>query len=117
FVEIREGATLTVGEDTNGEIAVAASRVALDGRLNLDLANDTEAGDLGSFVIEGAGSIHLIGDAIVLVDDASGLQYAGGTFVEGGKLLMTDAFDGDITTSGEGVFELYDGADFTGDLI
>ncbi|MXO58944.1 hypothetical protein GRI89_05260 [Altererythrobacter salegens] len=116
-VEIEEGATLTVAQDANGDSSIGTGYVDLGGTLNLDFAHDT---DVTGVLIEGAGSLHLVGGATVLVEDASGLQFTGGTFVENGTLLLTDVYGGAVTTSGDGTFELGDGGttgDFTGDLV
>lgn len=118
LIEIEEGTSLTVAQ-ANGFIAVSAPVVELDGTLNLELTSDTEAGELDGLTIAGSGSVVLSGPATLLVDNASGLQYTGGTFVQNGTLLLTDEYDGDITTSGDGVFQLGDGGttgDFTGNL-
>ena len=118
FIEIEEGAELIVAQ-VDGYLAVAAPVVELDGTLNLDLTSDTEAGELTGLVIAGAGSVVLSGPATLLVDDATGLQYTGGTFVENGTLLLTTEYDGDITTSGDGTFQLGTGGtdgDYTGNL-
>lgn len=120
LVEVEEGATLTVAENADGEMAISTPHVELGGRLNLDLVSDTEAGNLTGLLIEGTGSLHLIGEATVLVLDASGLQYTGGTFVDNGALVLTDTWDGDVTTSGDGTFQLGNGGtggDFTGDIV
>lgn len=116
-VSIAQGATLAVAHNANGDIAISTPLVDLAGTLALDLATDTEAGELTGLQIVGQGTLRLVGEAVVLVDDASGLQYTGGTFVENGTLLLTDEFGGDISTSGDGVFELAEGGDFTGDLV
>jgi len=116
-VGIAAGATLTVGENADGEMAIETPLVELAGRLNLEFVADTDPGDLAGFVIEGAGSLHLTGAGTVLVDDASALQHTGGTFVDNGELLLTTLYGGDITTTGGGVFELAAGGDFTGNLL
>lgn len=117
FVEVEEGAVLTVAENADGELAIATPLVELDGRLNLELTSDTEAGDLQGLLLEGSGSLHLTGTATVLVDDATGLQHTGGTFVDDGALLLETVYGGDITTAGDGVFELGTNGDFTGNLV
>ena len=117
FVEIEDGATLTVVENEQGSLAVEAASVELDGVLNLDLSVDETEGDLGETTITGIGSLHLIGTATVELTDATGLQHTGGTFVENGELLLETVYGGDITTSGEGVFELGAAGDFTGNLV
>jgi len=114
-VSIAQDAALTVAW-TNGDAAIETGNVLVDGTLNLQLDVDSEAGDFSDIVIAGAGSVHLTGDATVLFDDTSGMQYEGGTFVENGELLLTDEFGGDITTSGDGTFTLAEGGDFTGNL-
>src|SRR5690606_27566897 len=106
FVEIEEGATLTVVGNEDGELAIATGAVELKGALRLDLNVDETDADLGETTIEGAGSLHLIGTARIELADATGLQHTGGTFVENGELLLNTVYGGDITTSGDGVFEL-----------
>src|SRR5690606_16326803 len=115
--EIEEGATLTVVGNEDGELAIATGAVELEGALRLDLNVDETDADLGETTIEGAGSLHLIGTARIELADATGLQHTGGTFVENGELLLNTVYGGDITTSGDGVFELGAGGDFTGDLV
>src|SRR5690606_14100530 len=116
-VEIKEGAALTVAENADGELAITTPLVGLEGRLNLELVSDTEPGDLEGLLLEGSGSLHLTGEATVLLDDATGLQHTGGTFVEKGELLLETVYGGDITTSGDGVFELGANGNFTGNLV
>lgn len=116
FVEVEEGATLTVVENDEGSLAIETGLVELDGALRLDLSVDETEGDLGETTIVGAGSLHLVGTATVELTDTTGLQHTGGTFVENGELLLTTVYGGDIATSGEGVFELGEGGDFTGNL-
>ncbi len=118
-VEIEDGTSLTIAQ-YEGYSSILANHVDLGGTLNLDFITDTEPGDLTGLLIDGAGSVHLVGGATILVDDASGLQHTGGTFVENGTLLLTDVYDGDVATSGEGTFQLGDGGttgDFTGDMV
>lgn len=117
FVEIEEGATLTVVENAEGSLAIEAPSIELNGVLNLDLSVDETEGDLGETTIVGTGSLHLIGTATVELTDATGLQHTGGTFVENGELLLTTQYGGDIATSGEGVFTLAEGGDYTGNLV
>src|SRR5690606_15927513 len=117
LVEIAAGSTLTVVENEDGELAVESGLVELDGVLNLDLSVEETEGDLGETTIAGTGSLHLIGTAIVELTDASGLQHTGGTFVEKGELLLNTVYGGDITTSGDGVFEIGEAGDFTGNLV
>lgn len=116
-VSIAQGATLTVVENEDGELAIATGAVELAGALRLDLSVDETEGDLGDTTIAGAGSLHLIGTARVDLTDATGLQHTGGTFVENGELLLETVYGGDITTTGEGVFELGANGDFTGNLV
>mgnify|MGYP001170041220 CR=1 FL=1 len=113
LLEVSAGATLTIGEDADGVISVAAPIFEVDGRLNVDLSNDTEAGVL----ITGSGQLHLVGDARIELSDGSLFQHTGGTTVENGELLLTSVYGGDIATTGEGVFELGEGGDFTGNLV
>src|SRR5690606_29631533 len=117
FVEIEEGATLTVVENDDGDLAIETDLVELDGVLNLDLSVDETEGDLGETTIAGAGSLHLVGTATVELTDATGLQHTGGTFVENGELLLNTVYGGDITTLADGVFELGAAGDFTGNLV
>ncbi len=117
FVEIEEGATLTVVENGDGDLAIESDLVELDGVLNLDLSVDETEGDLGDTIIAGIGSLHLVGTATVELTDATGLQHTGGTFVENGELLLNTVYGGDIATSGQGVFELGAAGDFTGNLV
>lgn len=117
FIEIEKGATLTVVENAEGSLAVEAPSIELGGVLNLDLSVDETEGDLGETTIVGTGSLHLVGTATVELTDATGLQHTGGTFVENGGLLLTTQYGGDIATSGEGVFTLAEGGDFTGNLV
>ena len=116
-VSIAQGATLTAVENAEGSLAIGTSAVELDGVLNLDLSVDETEGDLGEATITGAGELHLIGTATVELTDATGLQHTGGTFVDNGELLLATEFGGDITTTGDGVFELGALGDFTGNLV
>ncbi len=116
-VSIAEGATLTVVENDEGSLAINTSAVDLDGVLNLDLSVDETEADFGQTPITGTGQLHLVGTATVELTDASGLQHTGGTFVDNGELLLATEFGGDITTTGEGVFELGALGDFTGNLV
>ena len=118
-IAIDEGSRLEI-QQVDGYAAIEAPNVVVDGELALNFDTDTEAGDLTGISIEGDGSVHLTGTATVLVDDASGLQYSGGTYVENGTLLLTDTLASDVYTSGDGVFQLDDGTnsgDFTGNLV
>ncbi|BBC74249.1 hypothetical protein AEB_P3381 [Altererythrobacter sp. B11] len=117
FVDLEEGATLIVAENSDGELAILASEIELEGELHLELISNEDDGDLGGSTITGAGSLHLTGPARIELADASGLQHTGGTFVENGELLLTTVYGGDITTKGDGVFQLGEGGDFTGDLV
>lgn len=116
-VSIAQGATLTVVENDEGSLAIGTPAVQLDGVLNLDLSVDETEGDLGETTITGGGQLHLVGTARVELTDASGLQHTGGTFVDNGELLLATEFGGDITTTGNGVFELGALGDFTGNLV
>jgi fibronectin-binding autotransporter adhesin len=117
LIRIAQAARLIVGENADGDTGVSTSHIELAGRLDLDFAEDTLPGDLTGLVIEGAGSLHVTGTGTLMVDDATGLQHTGGTFVDNGELLLTTEFGGDVTTTGAGVFELGAGGDFTGDLV
>jgi uncharacterized protein with beta-barrel porin domain len=116
-VAIGQGAILTVVENEEGSLAIETSAVRLDGVLNLDLSVDETEGDFGATPVTGSGQLHLVGTARVELTDASGLQHTGGTFVDNGELLLATEFGGDITTTGDGVFELGALGDFTGDLV
>jgi fibronectin-binding autotransporter adhesin len=117
FIEIEQGATLTVAESVNGDLAVVADLVELDGVLRLDLVSDEAEVDFGQTTVVGGGSLHLVGTASVELTNASGLQHTGGTFIENGELLLSTVYGGDITTSGDGVFYLGEVGDFTGNLV
>lgn len=117
FVEIEQGATLTIADNSDGELAIITDLVELDGTLRLNLHSPQSLDTLDAVSIIGGGSIHLVGNAAVELSDASGLAHTGGTFVENGTLLLTTGFGGDITTSGSGVFELAEGGDYTGNLV
>jgi uncharacterized protein with beta-barrel porin domain len=119
-VRIENGGRLIVAQDALGYSSIVTPRVELQGRLDLDLAGDTEPGDLTGIVFTGAGSLHLTGEAAVLIDDASGLQYTGGTFVDNGTLVLTGTFGGKVVTSGDGTFQLGNGGTgggHTGDIV
>ncbi|HEY6816546.1 MAG TPA: autotransporter domain-containing protein, partial [Croceibacterium sp.] len=116
-VSIGQGATLTVAENEEGSLAIETSAVQLDGVLNLDLSVDEIEGDFGTTPVTGSGQLHLVGTAKVELTDATGLQHTGGTFVDNGELLLATEFGGDITTTGDGVFELGALGDFTGNLV
>jgi uncharacterized protein with beta-barrel porin domain len=116
-VSIAEGASLTVVENAEGSLAIETAAVQLDGVLSLDLSVEETEGDLGETTLTGGGQLHLVGTATVELTDATGLQHTGGTFVDNGELLLTTEFGGDVTTTGDGVFALAEGGDFTGDLV
>lgn len=116
-MEVEEGAALNIAENADGFAAIVSGFTELQGQLILDLATDVDATAITSIDIEGSGSLRLVGEATVEFAEVEGFEYSGGTFVENGELLLTDEFGGDITTSGDGVFELAEGGDFSGDLV
>src|SRR5690606_10370459 len=110
-VEIAEGAALTLVENADGFTPIGAPVYAVDGQLKFDFATDTGPGAFTGFEIQGAGSLHIVGEARLLFDSVSPLKHSGGTFVESGTVVLTTSYGGNITTSGDGVFELAAGGD------
>ena len=120
-VAIAAGAALqlnSAGGANTGSPIFAAS-LTNDGALVLNLASDISVADLAGQPITGAGSLRLIGDGVLVVNDDA-LRHSGGTTIANGGLLLTGTLVGDVTTAGNGVFQIGTGGDegaFAGNLV
>ena len=118
-IDIQELAELIVEVDANGA-ALTATNIDLDGRLVVEVVDETNASitDLTANAVTGAGTLVMGGEGVFVIDDGSLLQQEGGVAVESGTVFLSDmaSYDGLVTTSGTGTFSLQEG-DFTGDLV
>ncbi|MBU1757364.1 MAG: hypothetical protein KJ703_10360, partial [Alphaproteobacteria bacterium] len=121
-VSIAQGATLRVNETLLAdEISspILTGVVALDGALILDFSEDDIVSGLDDLAIAGAGSLQLVGEAVFTVDTDT-LAYTGGTTIANGGLILTGTLAGDVTTQGDGFFQLGAGGtegNFSGNLV
>lgn len=119
-VTIASGASLEVNEGVvEGEtsIAVLASAVTNDGTLILDLTEDDIVDP--ALAISGTGNVVLSGEAVLTVTSDT-LTYTGGTTVANGGLVLAGSLAGDVTTQGDGFFQLGNGGTegtFSGDIV
>lgn len=105
-VTVDVNASLQVNEATFGEetfSAIDTATVVNDGTLLLNFTQDDVVD--GEIAISGAGDLVLLGDAVLTVASDT-LTYTGGTTVANGGLILTGSLPGDVTTSGDGFFQL-----------
>ena len=118
-IDIQEMAELVVEVDANGA-ALTATNIDLDGRLVVEVADETNASitDLTANAVTGTGTLVMGGEGVFVIDDGAMLQQEGGVAVESGIVQLADiaSYDGLVTTSGTGTFALGEG-DFTGNLV
>lgn len=118
-VTIGEAGALQVNEVDLGEDGLSSpiltSAVTTDGLLVLNFSEDDLVSQLDTLTIDGTGGIELIGEAVFTVDTDT-LTYTGGTTISNGGLVLTGTLQGDVTTAGDGYFNLGDGGtlDITG---
>ena len=122
-VDIREGAALQLTNHVtpSGDVftSVETSTWNNDGRVVLDFAHDTLVDDEANVHITGSGSLELIGEGIVGLDTDT-IAHTGGTTIANGGLVLTGTLLGNVTTGGDGYFQLgYGGTEgtFAGDLL
>jgi len=122
-VTIGEAGALQVNEVDLGEDGLSSpiltSAVTTDGLLVLNFSEDDLVSQLDTLTIGGTGGIELIGEAVFTVDTDT-LTYTGGTTVSNGGLVLTGTLQGDVTTAGDGYFELGAGGTegtFSGDIV
>src|SRR5690606_28495038 len=109
-VNIAQGATLDLADvelDSGVVSPLATDLVTTHGLLALDFTNSAA---LTSFVtgtpMTGTGGLRLDGEAVLELSDTGSLGYTGDTTVANGAFLLTGAFDGDVATAGDGIFQL-----------
>ncbi|WP_077145328.1 autotransporter domain-containing protein [Sphingopyxis sp. KK2] len=122
-VAINEGAALQVNEIDLGEEGlsspIATASVVNDGLLVLNFDSDDQLSDLDELTISGSGALQLIGGAVFTVDTDT-LTYTGGTIVSNGGLVLSGTLLGDVTTEGDGFFQLGVGGtegNFSGNIV
>ena len=122
-VTIGEAGALQVNEVDLGEDGLSSpiltSAVTTDGLLVLNFSEDDLVSQLDTLTIDGTGGIELIGEAVFTVDTDT-LTYTGGTTISNGGLVLTGTLQGDVTTAGDGYFELGAGGTegtFSGDIV
>ncbi len=119
-VTIDEGASLQVNEALFEEetfAAIETSVVINDGTLLLNLSQDDIVDK--DLAITGTGNLVLLGEAEITVE-SDALAYTGGTTVANGGLILTGTLAGDVTTNGDGFFQLGIGGtegNFSGDIV
>ncbi|WP_432769838.1 MAG: autotransporter domain-containing protein [Sphingopyxis sp.] len=121
-VTIAEGGALQVNEVDLGEDGrtspILTSAVTANGLLVLNFSEDDLVSELDALSITGTGGLQLIGEAVFTVDTDT-LAYSGGTTVSNGGLILTGTLLGNVTTAGDGFFQLGAGGtegDFAGDI-
>jgi fibronectin-binding autotransporter adhesin len=123
-VTIASGGALQVNEaDLGGGAGLSSPiltpAVTTNGRLVLNFSENDLLSELDQLSITGTGSIELIGEAVFTVDTDM-VAHSGGTTIANGGLLLTGTLHGDVTTRGDGVFQLGAGGTegiFAGDLV
>ena len=123
-VAIDAGATLQVNEvDLGGEDGLSSpiltGSVVNNGALVLNFSGDDQLSELDALSISGTGGLTLIGEAVFTVDTDT-LTYTGGTTVSNGGLVLTGTLLGDMTTEGDGFFQLGVGGtegNFAGNIV
>lgn len=122
-VTIAEGGALQVNEVDLGEDGfsspILTPAVTTSGRLVLNFDSDDLVSQYNALSITGAGDLQLIGDAVFTVD-TDAIAHTGGTTVSNGGVVLTGTLLGDITTEGDGFFQLGAGGtegSFDGDII
>lgn len=121
-VTIGEAGSLQVNEVDLGEefsSPILTSAVTTHGLLVLNFSEDDLVSELDTLTIGGTGGLQLIGQAVFTVDTDT-LTYTGGTTVSNGGLVLTGTLQGDVTTAGEGYFQLGAGGtegNFAGDIV
>ncbi|MGV2495198.1 autotransporter domain-containing protein [Pelagerythrobacter aerophilus] len=122
-VTIGEAGSLQVNEVDLGEDGfsspILTSAVTTNGLLVLNFSEDDLVSELDTLTIDGTGGLELIGEAVFTVDTDT-LTYTGGTTISNGGLVLTGTLQGDVTTAGDGFFELGAGGTegtFSGDIV
>ena len=122
-VTIAQGGALQVNEVDLGEDGltspIATSAVTTNGLLVLNFSENDAVSALDALTIDGTGGVELIGEAVFTVDTDT-LAYTGGTTVSNGGMILTGTLAGDVTTAGDGFFQLGAGGTegaFAGDIV
>ena len=123
-VTIGEGAALQVNEADLGDgeglsSPILTSAVTTNGRLLLNFSENDVVSQLDELSITGTGTIELIGEAVFTIDTDT-VAHTGGTLIANGGLVLTGTLLGDVTTSGDGSFQLGAGGtegQFAGDIV
>ncbi|WP_338243391.1 autotransporter domain-containing protein [Aurantiacibacter hainanensis] len=119
-VTVGDGASLQVNEAAlGGEVfsSIDTAQVVNDGTLLLNFTQDDIVD--GELAISGTGDVVLLGDAVLTVASDT-LTYTGGTTVANGGLILTGSLSGDVSTSGDGFFQLGTGGTegtFSGSIV
>jgi len=122
-VVIGDGAALQINEAAVAGQAPVSSLVAPaitnNGRLVLNFSDDAALTQLAGRPISGTGALQLIGEGVLTVA-GNDLTHTGGTTVSNGGLVLTGTLPGDVTTEGDGFFQLGNGGTegtFAGNLV
>ncbi|MGV1681668.1 autotransporter domain-containing protein [Sphingopyxis sp. NJF-3] len=123
-VAIAEGGALQVNEVDLGDgegfsSPILTPAVTTNGRLVLNFSENDVVSQLDELSITGTGTVELIGDAVFTVDTAT-VAHTGGTLISNGGLVLTGTLLGNVTTSGDGSFQLGAGGtegNFAGDIV
>ncbi|ALJ15874.1 autotransporter domain-containing protein [Sphingopyxis macrogoltabida] len=122
-VTIAEGGALQVNEIEYDEglfsTPIFTPTIANNGLLVANFDHDDVVSGLGQLSVSGTGAVKLIGEGVFTLDTAS-FAHTGGTTVANGGLILTGTLLGDVTTEGDGFFQLGTGGtegDFSGDIV
>jgi outer membrane autotransporter protein len=122
-VTINAGGALQVNEIEYDEglfsTPLFTPTIVNDGLLVVNFDQSDVVSGLGGLSITGTGGLQLIGEGVFTLDTDT-LAYHGGTTVSNGGLVLTGTLLGNVTTEGDGFFQLGAGGtegNFSGDIV
>ncbi|WP_447765483.1 autotransporter domain-containing protein [Sphingopyxis panaciterrae] len=122
-VTINQGGALQVNEFEYEEglfsTPIFTPAIVNDGLLVVNFDQSDVVSGLGALSVTGIGAVQLIGEGVFTLDTDS-FAHQGGTTVSNGGLVLTGTLLGDVTTEGDGFFQLGAGGtegEFSGDLV
>lgn len=122
-VTINEGGALQVNEIEYDEglfsTPIFTPAIANNGLLVVNFDQSDVVSGLGQLSVTGIGGVQLIGEGVFTLDTDS-FAHHGGTTVSNGGLILTGTLLGNVTTEGDGFFQLGAGGtegSFSGDIV